>query len=306
MTHVALVGVTASGKSALAMQLARSHRELELVSIDSMQVYREMDIGTAKPSAVEQAEVPHHLIDLADPDEEYTVVRFQAAFAEALAGIEARGHRALLVGGTGLYLQAVVDGLSIPGQWPDVRVGLEAEADTERGVERLHARLLQLDPVAAARMEPTNRRRVVRALEVTVGSGQPFSSFGPGLEAYPPTPFQLIGVALPVDVVRRRIAERYAAQLDAGFLAEVRALATRPGGLSRTARQALGYRELLAHVEDGRPLDDAVDDAVNRTRQLARRQRAWFRRDPRITWFHAEDDPVSVLPSLDAAIAGHT
>jgi tRNA dimethylallyltransferase len=304
MTHVALVGVTASGKSALALELARRHRDLELVSIDSMQVYREMDIGTAKPTAAEQAEVPHHLIDLADPGEEYTVVRFQAAFADALAGIEARGNRALLVGGTGLYLQAVVDGLSIPGQWPDVRAGLEADA--EHGVERLHERLVQLDPVAAARMEPTNRRRVIRALEVTVGSGQPFSSFGPGLEAYPPTPFRLLGVALPVEVVRRRIADRYAAQLEAGFLDEVRALAARPAGLSRTARQALGYRELLAHVEEGRSLDEAVEDAVNRTRQMARRQRAWFRRDPRITWFDAEDDPMSVLPSLDTAVAGHT
>jgi tRNA dimethylallyltransferase len=210
------------------------------------------------------------------------------------------------VGGTGLYLQAVVDGLTIPGQWPELRARLEAEADAGGGVEGLHARLVQLDPVAAARMEPTNRRRVVRALEVTMGSGQPFSSFGPGLEAYPPTPFELIGVTLPVEVVRRRIAERYAAQLAAGFLDEVRALAARPAGLSRTARQALGYRELLSHVEDGRPLDEVVEEAVNRTRQMARRQRAWFRRDPRICWFEAENDPMSVLPSLEVAVARHT
>jgi tRNA dimethylallyltransferase len=306
VSHLALVGVTASGKSALALELARRHRDLELVSIDSMQVYREMDIGTAKPSLAEQAEVPHHLIDLADPGEEFTVVRFQAAFADALDGIEQRGHRAVLVGGTGLYLQAVIDGLTIPGRWPDVRAQLEAEADTDAGVEALHRRLAELDPVAAARMEPTNRRRVVRALEVTLGSGMPFSSFGPGLEAYPATPFTLVGVALPVEVVRRRIAERYQAQLAAGFLDEVARLSARPGGLSRTARQALGYRELLAHVEEGRPLDDAIEEAVNRTRQMARRQRAWFRRDPRITWFAADDDPMSVLPSLDAAVAGHT
>ena len=303
---IAIVGPTAAGKSALAMDIARAFADVEIVSIDSMQVYREMDIGTAKPSAAEQAEVPHHLIDLADPAEEFTVVRFQAAFADALAGIEQRGHRALLVGGTGLYLQAVVDRLSIPGQWPDLRARLEAEADAGAGVEGLHERLVQLDPVAAARMEPTNRRRVVRALEVTMGSGQPFSSFGPGLEAYPPTPFELLGVTLPVEVVRRRIAERYAAQLAAGFLDEVRALAARPAGLSRTARQALGYRELLSHVEDGRPLDEVVEEAVNRTRQMARRQRAWFRRDPRICWFEAENDPMSVLPSLEAAVARHT
>jgi tRNA dimethylallyltransferase len=305
VTHLALVGVTASGKSALAMELARRHPDLELVSIDSMQVYREMDIGTAKPTPAERAEVPHHLIDLADPDEEFTVVRFQAAFADALAGIEARGHRALLVGGTGLYLQAVVDQLSIPGQWPEVRTALEAEADA-LGVERLHAQLAELDPVAAVRMEPSNRRRVLRALEVTIGSGQPFSSFGPGLEAYPPTTYALLGITLTIGTVRTRIAERYEAQLAAGFVDEVRRLAARPAGLSRTARQALGYRELLAHVEDGRPLEQAVEDAVNRTRQLARRQRAWFRRDPRIRWFEAGTDPLSVLPSLDAVVAGHT
>jgi tRNA dimethylallyltransferase len=270
-----------------------------------MQVYREMDIGTAKPTPTERAEVPHHLIDLADPDEEFTVVRFQAAFADALAGIEARGHRALLVGGTGLYLQAVVDQLSIPGQWPEVRTALEAEADA-LGVERLHAQLAELDPVAAVRMEPSNRRRVLRALEVTIGSGQPFSSFGPGLEAYPPTTYALLGITLTIGTVRTRIAERYEAQLAAGFVDEVRRLAARPAGLSRTARQALGYRELLAHVEDGRPLEQAVEDAVNRTRQLARRQRAWFRRDPRIRWFEAGEDPLSVLPSLDAVVAGHT
>jgi tRNA dimethylallyltransferase len=303
-THVALVGVTASGKSALALELARRHPDLELVSIDSMQVYRGMDIGTAKPTAAERAEVPHHLIDIADPHEDFTVVRFQAAFSDVLAGIEARGHRALLVGGTGLYLQAVVDGLSIPGRWPEVRAGLEKEADA--GIAALHERLAQLDPVAAARMEPTNRRRVIRALEVTLGSGRPFSSFGPGLEAYPPTPYRLLGITLTVETVRRRIAERYAAQLAAGFLDEVRRLAARPEGLSRTARQALGYRELLATVEAGRSLDDAVEEAVNRTRQMARRQRAWFRRDPRICWFSADDDPITVLASMDEAIAGQT
>jgi tRNA dimethylallyltransferase len=305
VSHLALVGVTASGKSAIAMELARRHRDLEIVSIDSMQVYRGMDIGTAKPSSAERAEVPHHLLDLADPDEDFTVVRFQAAFTDALAEIEARGHRALLVGGTGLYLQAVVDQLSIPGQWPEVRSALEAEADA-LGLERLHAQLAQLDPVAAGRMEPSNRRRVLRALEVTIGSGRPFSSFGPGLDAYPPTTYELLGITLTIETVRTRIADRYDAQLEAGFVDEVRRLAARPAGLSRTARQALGYRELLAHVEDGRPLDQAVEEAVNRTRQLARRQRAWFRRDPRIRWFEAGNDPLSVLPSLDAAVAGHT
>jgi tRNA dimethylallyltransferase len=287
------VGTTASGKSALALALARRDPTIELVSVDSMQVYRGMDIGTAKPSPAERAEVRHHLLDLADPGEEFTVTRFQQAFRAALAGIDARGGRAVLVGGTGLYLRAAVDDLTIPGRFPPVRDELEAEPDTAA----LHARLQGLDPVAAARMEPGNRRRIVRALEVTLGSGAPFSSFGPGLDAYPPTRFRLIGVDLPSEVVAARIAARYGEQLAAGFVAEVRRLAADPRGLSRTARQALGYRELLSHVEDGVPLHEAVDLAVRRTRKFARRQRAWFRRDPRIEWLRA-DDPAALEEPL--------
>jgi len=291
--HLALVGTTASGKSQLALELARRDPTIELVSVDSMQVYRGMDIGTAKPTPAEQAEVRHHLIDLADPWEDFTVTRFQAAFRAALADIEARSRRALLVGGTGLYVRAVVDDLTIPGRFPDARAELEAEADTAA----LFRRLEELDPLAATRMEPTNRRRIVRALEVSLGSGQPFSSFGPGLETYPPSRFQLLGIELPADTVAARIAARYAEQLAAGFVEEVRRLAAEPRGLSPTARQALGYRELLAHVEEGADLDEMVALAVTRTRKFARRQRAWFRRDPRIEWFPA-DDPRELLDSL--------
>jgi tRNA dimethylallyltransferase len=260
-----------------------------------MCVYRTMDIGTAKPSRAERAEVPYHLLDLVDPDEEFTLSRFQAEARDVLAGVEGRGHRALLVGGTGLYLRAIVDQLSVPGRFPDVATALEAEAGTPGGTERLHARLTALDPTAAARMEPTNRRRVVRALEVTVGAGRPFSSFGPGLEAYPPTPFTLVGIRFDPGVHDARIERRFAELLDRGLLDEVRALAARPGGLSRTARQALGYRELLAHVEEGVPLDDAVAEAKRRTRAFARRQWAWFRRDPRISWLDPAGDLVAQL-----------
>ena len=285
------MGVTASGKSALALALARARPDLELVSVDSMQVYRGMDIGTAKPSPAEQAEVPHHLLDLADPSEDFTVTRFQAAFRDALSAVEGRGHRAVLVGGTGLYLRAVIDDLEIPGRYAEVREALEIEADTVA----LHGRLVELDPVAAARMEPTNRRRVVRALEVCLGSGRPFSSYGPGLDAYPATPFALLGLQRPSEDTAARIAARFDEQLGAGFVEEVRTLAAAPDGLSRTARQALGYRELLAHVEQGLPLDAAVEQAVNGIRRFARRQRAWFRRDPRITWLDATQDPGRLL-----------
>jgi tRNA dimethylallyltransferase len=305
--HVALVGPTASGKSALALELSRRRPGTELVSVDSMCVYREMDIGTAKPSRAERAEVLYHLVDLVDPDEEFTLSRYQAEAWAVLAGIESRNGRALLVGGTGLYLRAVVDRLAVPGRFPDVAAALEAESQTPEGTARLHARLSALDPIAAQRMEPGNRRRIVRALEVTLGAGRPFSSFGPGLDAYPPTPFSLVGIRFDPGDTDARIERRLGEWLDAGFVDEVRTLARRPGGLSRTARQALGYRELLAHVEEGLPLERAVAEAARRTRAFARRQWAWFRRDPRITWLDPSGDLLAQLLEVwDASGADRT
>jgi len=289
--HLVLVGSTASGKSALTLEVARRLGDVELVSADSMQVYRGMDVGTAKATPAEQAEVRHHLLDVAEPEEDYSVARFQADVADVIAGVEARGRRALVVGGTGLYVQAVVDGLSLPGEWPELKAELEAQP-----AEDLHRRLTELDPLAASRIEPGNARRLVRALEVTLGSGRPFSSFGPGLDAYPATPrFRLAGVWLPRPVLAERIEARYRQQLAAGFLDEVRALGDR---MSRTARQALGYKELLAHLAGDCTLEEAVAAAVSRTREFARRQRAWFRRDPRITWLGAPANPVDLLPAL--------
>ena len=294
---VALVGPTASGKSALALEVAARCPDIEIVSVDAMQVYRGMDIGTAKPSPAERAAVPHHLIDVADPSEDYAVARYQRDALAALDDIARRGRRALLVGGTGLYLRAVVDHLEIPGQFPDVRAELEAEPDTAA----LHRRLTELDPLAASRMEPTNRRRVVRALEVTLGSGRPFSSFGPGLEAYGPTPFRIVGLDIARPVLDARIDARYDAQIEAGFLDEVRRLAT--GALSRTARQALGYKELLEHLAGRLSFDDALALARQRTRRFARRQQRWFRRDPRIRWVDAEN-PAAVLDAVLEELTG--
>ena len=292
--HLVIVGATASGKSAIALEVARRRPGVELVSMDSMALYRGMDIGTAAPTAADRAEVPHHLLDLVDPTEDFTVSDFQVAAREALAGMEDRGSRAVLVGGTGLHVRAVVDDLEIPGRYDEVRAALEADDDTSG----LHARLAALDPVAAGRMEATNRRRVVRALEVTLGSGRPFSSFGPGLEAYPATPFTQVGLRVDRDVMDRRIAERYQRQLEDGFLDEVRALEGLDGGLSRSAAQALGYKELLAHLRGDRTLEDAVADAVVATRRFARRQERWFRRDPRIEWFDVADDPLEALDEV--------
>jgi len=294
--HLALVGATATGKSHLALECARRLGDVEIVSADSMQVYRGMDIGTAKPTPAERAEVPHHLLDLVDPAAEFSVADFQAAARTAIASIEERGRRALVVGGTGLYVRALVDDLDIPGRWPEIRSELEAEATTIEGVRALHDRLAGLDPTAAARMEPTNRRRVVRALEVCLGSGRPFSSFGPGLDTYRPSQFDQVGIRVDRPRLDRRIAERVHGMFTAGLVEEVRALSARP--LSRTARQALGYKALLAHLAGGTALSEAVEETIRRTCWFARRQERWFRRDPRIRWLEHDGNHLAVLPDL--------
>jgi tRNA dimethylallyltransferase len=291
-THLALVGPTASGKTELALRYACAHDDVEIVSMDSMQVYRGMDVGTAKASPLERARVPHHLVDVCDPSEEWSVARFQAEARAAVASIEARGKRALLVGGTGLYVQAVVDPMTFPPEDRELRSELEGAADAPGGLARLHAELEQADPEAAARIEPGNVRRIVRALEVVRLTGQPFSSFGPGIQEYGPTvfPVRMVGVWLPRDVLNRRIDRRLASMPALGLVEEVEALRARPAGLSRTAGQAIGYQEVLAHLTGECSRDDALAAAATRTRQFARRQRMWFRRDPRISWIAAGED----------------
>ena len=292
--HLVLVGATASGKSTLALEVARQRPGTELVSVDSMAVYRSMDIGTATPTATERDEVPHHLVDLVDPSEEFTVSMFQAAALNVLEDLDRRRCRAVLVGGTGLHVRAVVDELDIPPRFPKVRADLEAEPDTAA----LHRQLAELDPEAARRMEPTNRRRILRALEVTLGAGRAFSSFGPGLGVYPPTPFAQVGVRMPRDILDRRIGERYRRQMESGFLDEVAALGKRSEPLSSTAAQALGYRQFLAYLRGDCDLEEAVDAAVAATRRFARRQDRWFRRDPRIDWIDIQNNPLEALPEV--------
>jgi tRNA dimethylallyltransferase len=291
---VALVGPTASGKSALAHALAFDHHDaVEILCVDAMTVYRGMDLGTAKPTRAERAEVSYHLIDLVEPSEEFTVAQYQATGRVAATDVWRAGHQVLYVGGTGLYGRAVLDDLAIPGQYPHVRALLEARVHDE--LPALYAELEVLDPLAASRMEPTNARRVVRALEVTLGAGRPFSSYGEGLVTYGPA--RVVQVALQTDFEQLdlRIATRFRTWMDQGLLDEVTALASAPGGLSRTARQAVGYRELLRHVEEGDDLETCVEDAIIQSRRLARRQRSWFLRDPRIEWF---DDPARARARL--------
>jgi tRNA dimethylallyltransferase len=252
-----------------------------------MAVYREMDIGTEKPRP---APAPWHLVDIADPSEDFSVARFQSAARRALAAIHERDHLGLLVGGTGLYHRAVIDELQLPGRYPDIAGALESALADEpaSGLHEMYERLSVLDPLAATRIEPGNARRIVRALEVTLGSGKPYSSFGPGLGHYAPASALLIGLSLDRRQIDQRLEERLEGELEEGFLEEVAKLARREGGLSRTARQAIGYRELLAVVEDGVPLDEAKAAILRRLKSFARRQEAWFRRDPRVTWFPAD------------------
>ena len=291
---MAVVGPTASGKTVLAVAVARRRQPAELLSMDAMAVYRHMDIGTATPTASELDGVACGGINLVEPTEDHSVGAYLAAARPLLTDADRRGVAVVAVGGTGLYVRAVVDDLTIPGRYPAVRTALEAEPDTAV----LYRRLRCSDPAAAKRIDPANRRRIVRALEVTIGSGRPFSAFGPGLGAYGPSRFAQVGLRMPRRLLDARIAARYQQQLQAGFLAEVQRLHNRAEPLSATARHALGYRELLGYLEGRCSLDEALAEAVRRTCRFARRQERWFRRDPRIRWLDVGEDPLEALPAV--------
>lgn len=297
--RLAVVGPTASGKSAVAHALAVEAGDIDIVSVDSMQVYRGMDIGTATPTAAERAAVPHHLIDIVDVDTEFTVAMFQEFLGGALEAVCAAGRRAVLVGGTGLYHRAAVDGLELAGSWPAIRERLESELASV-GATALYERLRDVDPDAAERIDPANGRRIVRALEVGEGSGRRFSSFGQGLDRYPPTDVVQVGLRWERDVLAQRIEARVHTMFDMGLLDEAAAVLER--GPSRTASAALGYAELFDHLRGACSLDEALHAIVANTRRFAVRQERWFRRDPRIRWVDVHDDPVAeVLPVLRAA-----
>ncbi len=292
---VVVLGPTASGKSDTAMAAALVNAGAEIVVCDAMQVYRGMDIGTAKPTAADRQAVVHHCLDLVGPDERFTVADYQSSAREAVAQVQGAGKRALVVAGTGLYLTALIDDLAFPGEYPDVRAALEQEPDTA-----IHfTRLTRLDPVSAERIEPTNRRRIIRALEVCIGSGAPFSATGPGTGAYPDNGVVQIGIKWEREVLARRIDERVQRMMEAGFLDEVRRLRSGPL-MSRTASQALGYAELTEHLRGRMTIGEAVAAIVTHTRQFAVRQERWFRRDPRIRWIHVERDPVEEVAPVVA------
>ena len=292
---VVIVGPTASGKSSVAMAVAQqqtnSQSPVHIVAVDAMQVYRDMNIGTAKPTLSDQSLVPHHCIDLVDSHERFTVAEFKKSATEALSKIDKANGRALLVAGTGLYLTAVIDDLVLPGEFPETRATLEQEPNTAL----LFDQLAQLDPIAVEKIERSNRRRIIRALEVCIGSGRAFSSFGPGTSAYPENGVVQIGLRWNRDRLAQRVADRVYAMMNEGLLSEVTALRNSKDGLSRTAAQALGYKELLLHLDGKMSLDQAVEETIIHTRQFAVRQERWFRRDPRIKWVSISEDPVAEI-----------
>jgi tRNA dimethylallyltransferase len=290
---ITVVGPTAAGKSGLSLRLARALGG-EIVNADSMQLYRGMDIGTAKLAPAARVGVPHHLLDIWEVTRTASVSEYQQLARAAIAEIRGRRRIPILVGGSGLYVRAAIDTLEFPGTDPALRDGLEAEL-AELGAAALHARLACADPAAAAAILPGNGRRIVRALEVIQLSGRPFSATLPGYESVYPA--VQIGLRLPRAELDRRIADRVGQMWQAGFVAEVRDLAGRGLRAGRTASRALGYGQVLRFLAGEWPEERAAAETVRATRRFARRQEAWFRRDPRIQWL-AADDPGAADQAL--------
>lgn len=290
---LAIVGPTASGKTE-AGALVAERIGAEIVSVDSATVYRGMDVGTAKPLPGLRARIPHHLLDVAEPSEAFTVARYQELVGEAVRAIRARGRQVLLVGGSGLYFRAVVDELAFPPTDPRVRASLEREADLV-GARGLHERLAAQDPEAADKIEPDNVRRTVRALEVVELTGRPFSSFAQAWERYDEGGVRAAGLDVPRPELVERIERRVREQMANGFVEEVRALGERGLAGWLTASQAIGYAELARHLQGELTLEGAIALTIKRTKALARRQLAWFRRDPRIRWFEAGETGAATL-----------
>jgi tRNA dimethylallyltransferase len=297
---VVILGATAVGKTDLAIALARALKG-EIVGADSRQIYRYMDIGTAKPTPEQRAAAPHHLIDIADPDEDISLAAYQAAARSAIANIAARGRLPLLVGGTGQYITALLEGWTPPEVPPDPerRATLEAEA-AMHGVPALYDRLRALDPAAADLIDPANLRRIIRALEVIDATGQPFSAQRG--KSPPAWRTRVIGLDADRAALHQRADARLDAMIAGGFIDEVRALLERGYDRRLPAMSAVGYREIAAHLLDGLPLAQAVHDAKIATHRFIRRQLSWFRgHDHGILWHNRDTLDVNALAEATRA-----
>ncbi|SDB84304.1 tRNA dimethylallyltransferase [Raineyella antarctica] len=296
---IAVIGPTASGKTALAIALARlmgrTGHPAEIVNADSMLVYRGMDIGTAKPSPDELAAVPHHLVDIWDLTRTATVADFQRLAREAIADCRARGVVPVLVGGSSLYIRAILDDFDFPGTDPAVRARLEAELE-QVGSEAMYERLRAADPQGAARVEPNNARRIVRALEMIELTGH-YSSTLPA-HSYALEDVVEIGMSLERDVLDERIARRVEKMWADGFVAEVRRLEGEGLRQGRTASRAIGYRQVLDLLDGTIDEATAKEGTITRTRRFARKQLGWFRRDDRILWVDATRPPEALAAEL--------
>jgi tRNA dimethylallyltransferase len=296
---IAVVGPTAAGKSGLSLRLAQL-LDGEIVNADSMQLYRGMDIGTAKLPPGQRAGVPHHLLDIWEVTRAANVAEYQRLARQAIADIHSRGRLPIVVGGSGLYVRAVIDNLDFPGTEPELRDRLEREL-AEAGPVALHARLARLDPVAADAILPGNGRRVVRALEVLELSGRPFSATLPGYESI----YEVVqvGVQIPTAQLDERISSRVAAMWQAGLVAEVRGLVAAGLREGRTASRALGYAQVLRFLDGEWSREETVAQTVKATRRFARRQQSWFRRDPRIAWLRADQADADQTDLTARAVA---
>lgn len=290
---VVIAGPTATGKTQAALAVARQI-SAEIVCADSRTIYRGMDVGVAKPSPAERAQIPHHLLDVADPVDTFTLADYQRLAIEAIAGIYGRGRPAVLTGGTGLYIRAVVDLVNVPAVEPDwdLRERLAAE-ESDGGPGTLHRKLRAIDPEAAERIDPRNVRRVIRALEVWETTGAPLSSFHAQVRRgrwVPPDPAgagqgpQMVALTADRERLRERIDRRIDDQLHAGLVEEVRTLLRAGCGRALPSMQGLGYKEIAAYLEGETTLDEAVSQLRRNTYRYAKRQMTWFRADPRYRW----------------------
>jgi tRNA dimethylallyltransferase len=284
-----ILGATATGKSGLAMRLAEE-LGAEIVNADALQVYRGLDVGTAKPTPAMRRLVPHHLLDVCEPHERFSAGRFAELAGAAIAHVHRRGKPAILVGGSGLYLRALLEGLSpLPQSDPEVRRALEEDVD-RRGLPALYAELERLDPETAARLTPADRQRIVRALEVERLSGRPLSSWirDRPMGAEPVAAAQRLGLTLPRSILYDRIADRVDKMMERGWVAEVEDLLRRGVRPEAPAFQAIGYRQLVEYLRGERSLDEAVEDIIRATRRYAKRQETWFRKEREVRWIPAE------------------